>query len=111
MATEQGRIYWPNYDYIEAPGNCQKDKTYLQQIRHWWDGFTTQQKVLRLPLYHCELNPIELAWSVVKRHVKSNNKTFKLPDVKNLLIKGVTKVDAEMWKNFISLIIKEEDKV
>ncbi|KAL4148802.1 hypothetical protein QTP88_002955 [Uroleucon formosanum] len=52
--------------------------------------------VLRLPPYHCELNPIELAWSVVKRHVKSNNKTFKLPDVKNLLTEGVAKVDAEM---------------
>ena len=24
-------------------------------------------EVLRLPPYHCELNPIELAWSQVKR--------------------------------------------
>ncbi|VVC35222.1 Hypothetical protein CINCED_3A006178, partial [Cinara cedri] len=51
--------------------------------------------ILRLPPYHCELNPIELAWSVVKRHVKSNNKTFKLADVKNLLIDGVEKFDAD----------------
>lgn len=36
--------------------------------------------VLRLPLYHCELNPIELAWPMVK-HVKVNNKTFKLADM------------------------------
>ncbi|XP_022180471.1 uncharacterized protein LOC111040765 [Myzus persicae] len=63
-----------------------------------------------LPPYHCELNPIELAWSVVKHHVKSNNKTFKLPDVKNLLVEGVDKVDATMWKNFISHTIKEENK-
>lgn len=41
--------------------------------------------VLRLPLYHCELNPIELAGSSVKNHVWINNKTFKLPDV-NILI-------------------------
>lgn len=34
--------------------------------------------VLRLPPYHCELNPMELAWSVVKNHVMSINKTFKL---------------------------------
>jgi len=66
--------------------------------------------VLRLPPYHCELIPIELAWSVVKRHVKSNNKTFKLPDVKNLLVEGVAKVDAAMRKNFISHTIKEENK-
>jgi len=37
--------------------------------------------VLRLPPYHCELNPIELAWSVVKNNVKQNNTTFKLNDV------------------------------
>lgn len=66
--------------------------------------------VLRLPPYHCELNPIELAWSVVKGHVKSHNKTFKLPDVKNLLIDGINKIDASMWKNFVSHTKKEEEK-
>lgn len=33
--------------------------------------------VLRLPPYHCELNPIELAWAMVKGYVKQNNTTFK----------------------------------
>jgi len=32
--------------------------------------------VLRLPQYHCELNPIELAWSSVKNHVRMNNTTY-----------------------------------
>lgn len=41
--------------------------------------------------------------------MKSNNKTFKLPDLHNLLFEGVAKVDAEMWKNFISHTMKEED--
>lgn len=31
---------------------------------------THNKKVLRLPPYHCELNPIELAWANVKDHVK-----------------------------------------
>jgi len=39
-----------------------------------------------------------------------NNKTYKLHDVKNLLIEGVKRVDADMWKNFISHTKKEEDK-
>lgn len=56
--------------------------------------------VLRLPPYHCELNPIELAWSSVKNHVRMNNTTYKLPDVKKLLIEGIQRVDAEMWKKF-----------
>ncbi|XP_060871313.1 uncharacterized protein LOC132945555 [Metopolophium dirhodum] len=66
--------------------------------------------VLRLPPYHCELNPIELAWSSVKNHVRMNNTTYKLPDVNNLLTEGINRVDAEMWKNFISHNKKEEDK-
>ncbi|XP_025192835.1 uncharacterized protein LOC112592888, partial [Melanaphis sacchari] len=66
--------------------------------------------VLRLPPFHCELNPIELAWSVVKDHVKANNKTYKLADVHNLLIEGTVKVTVEMWKNFISHTTKAEDK-
>lgn len=65
--------------------------------------------MLRLPPYHCKLNPIELTWSVVKNHVKSNNKTFKLPDAHNLLIEGVDKVNVDMWKNFISHTIEEEN--
>ena len=27
-------------------------------------------EVVRLPPYHCELNPIELAWSQVKQYIK-----------------------------------------
>ncbi|XP_060855582.1 uncharacterized protein LOC132933290 [Metopolophium dirhodum] len=68
------------------------------------------RNILRLPPYHCELNPIELAWSSVKNYVRMNNKTYKLHDVKNLLIEGVERVDAGMWKNFISHTKKEEDK-
>ncbi|XP_060873383.1 uncharacterized protein LOC132947190 [Metopolophium dirhodum] len=66
--------------------------------------------ILRLPPYHCELNPIELAWSSVKHHVRMNNTTFKLPDVKNLLIEGIQRVDADMWKNIIKHTTTEENK-
>lgn len=52
--------------------------------------------VLRLPPYHCELNPIELAWSSVKSYVRTHNSTFKLKDVKELLERGVEHVIPEM---------------
>lgn len=45
---------------------------------------THYRKMLRLPPYHCKLNPIELAWASVKQHVKKNNSRFKLCDVKKL---------------------------
>ncbi|KAL4126724.1 hypothetical protein QTP88_010933 [Uroleucon formosanum] len=41
--------------------------------------------VVRLPPYHCELNPIELAWSSVKNYVRMNNTTYKLQDVRKLV--------------------------
>ncbi|XP_008189979.1 uncharacterized protein LOC103311918 [Acyrthosiphon pisum] len=75
------------------------------------EALKTNRHILRLPPYHCELNPIELAWSVVKNHVKQNNTTFKLNDVKQLLIEGVQKVTSDMWANFVSHTIKEEDKL
>lgn len=66
--------------------------------------------VVRLPPYHCELNPIELAWSSVKNYVRMNNTTYKFQDVRRLLEEGVERVTPDMWKNFISHVTKEEDK-
>jgi len=71
---------------------------------------THNRTILRLPPYHCELNPIELAWSSVKNHVKMNNTTYKLSDVKTLLMEGIERVDDTMWKNFISHTKSVENK-
>lgn len=57
--------------------------------------------VLRLPPYHCELNPIELIWAQIKGHVASNNKTFKMAEVKNLMMEGIEKIDSMKWKKCI----------
>lgn len=67
--------------------------------------------ILRLPPYHCELNPIEMVWSMVKGYVKSNNNTFKIQDVKLLLEQGVDRVTAEHWTNFIKHVTSEEKKM
>lgn len=64
--------------------------------------------ILQLPPYHCLLNPIELAWPVIKQHVKTNNTTFKSQDVHKLLHDGIERCTPEMWKDFIQHTIKEE---
>lgn len=67
--------------------------------------------ILRLPPYHCELNPIELIWADIKGYVARNNTTFKFKDVKQLLEDGIKQVTAEKWKNCVEHVKKEEIKM
>jgi len=67
--------------------------------------------VLRLPPNHHELNPIELAWTMVKGYVKQENTAFDIDDFRLLLNTGIERVTAENWRNFIKLVIEEEDKM
>ncbi|KAL4085236.1 hypothetical protein QTP88_027095 [Uroleucon formosanum] len=67
--------------------------------------------VLRLPPYHCELNPIELAWAMVKTHVKQNNTSYKIDDVRVILNSAIERVTSENWQNFIQHVIKEKEKM
>ncbi|XP_028139233.2 uncharacterized protein LOC114333544 [Diabrotica virgifera virgifera] len=68
-------------------------------------------KVLRLPPYHCELNPIELIWAQVKGEVARNNKTYKLNEVKELLTQAILHVTPEKWAKCIGHIVKEEHRM
>ncbi|XP_045540789.1 uncharacterized protein LOC106711875 [Papilio machaon] len=67
--------------------------------------------VLRLPPYHCELNPIELVWAQAKGYVAKNNKTFKMAEVKKLFEEGLQNITCEKWSSWVSHIIKEEEKM
>ncbi|CAH2013731.1 unnamed protein product [Acanthoscelides obtectus] len=53
--------------------------------------------VLRLPPYHCELNPIELIWADIKNFVAEHNTTFKLSDMKELFNLALQRVTPEKW--------------
>ena len=71
---------------------------------------TAGNEVVRLPPYHCELNPIELCWSQVKGHIKENNSKFTLSFVKELTYEGFKKVGPEQCKrNIRHLKNKVED--
>lgn len=65
-------------------------------------------EILRLPPYHCELNPIELIWAQIKGKVARNNTTFKLSDVKNLFHTSISEVTAEHWNKCINHVIEIE---
>ncbi|CAH2001242.1 unnamed protein product [Acanthoscelides obtectus] len=64
--------------------------------------------VLRLPPYHCELNPIELIWAEVKNYIAKHNTTFKFCDLKGLFKEALELITAQKWENCIKHV---KDKV
>ena len=67
--------------------------------------------VLRTPVRHCELNPIELIWAQVKGHVARNNTTFKMRDVKALVHEGMDMVTKANWEKCVKHTIEIEQKI
>ena len=67
--------------------------------------------VLRTPVRHCELNPIELIWAQVKGHVARNNCTFKLRDVKALVNEAFDMVTKRNWEKCVQHTIKIENEL
>ncbi|XP_060881305.1 uncharacterized protein LOC132952860 isoform X2 [Metopolophium dirhodum] len=74
------------------------------------EAINHNKDVLRLPPYHCQLSPMQLAWEVVVKHVKIKNCTSsKLDDVRQLLNDGVILVTTEMWAGYVNFSITNED--
>lgn len=67
-------------------------------------------RCLRLPPYHSHLNPIELVWAKIKGQVASENKTFKLSDVKELTNVAISNIDKDYWASCEDHVMVEEDK-
>lgn len=54
--------------------------------------------VIRLPPYHCDMNPIELIWAELKAYVAKKNETFKAADVECLIAEGMGMIDQASWQ-------------
>ena len=58
-------------------------------------------EIVRLPPYHCQLNPIEPIWGIEKNYVASENKEHKLSEVEDLFRKKKEEIDQETCKKCI----------
>ena len=67
-------------------------------------------KVLRLPVAHPELNPIELAWAEVKAYVAKHNKTFTLKEVERLVPEAIDTISPAKWHKFCQHTVAVEDE-
>lgn len=68
-------------------------------------------RVLRLPPYHPELNPIEKIWALVKTWVAAHNITFKLADTEALTRQKFENITEQEWYNICQHIKKYEDEL
>lgn len=66
-------------------------------------------RVIRLPPYHCNYNPIEMVWGHLKRYVASKNTTFKLSDVQTLFMEAVNSYPPETWEKCVNHVKTEMD--
>ena len=61
-------------------------------------------EILRLPPYHCELNPIELAWAAEKIYVAGENKDMSLDSVEKLFRKRRKSYLKTFGENALSML-------
>ena len=76
------------------------------------DGLAAEEghQVVRLPAYHCDLNPIELIWSQLKGFVRSRNTTGRMDDIERLLQEGFQAVTPEDWARCCRHVIDLEQR-
>ena len=66
-------------------------------------------EILRLSPYHCELNPIELAWVAEKNYVAGENKDMSLDSVEKLFRKMREELPEDFWRKRVEHVEKIED--
>ncbi|XP_072400960.1 uncharacterized protein [Diabrotica undecimpunctata] len=90
---------------LVAPRKAEYNKYVIDELAK-----AQNKTVLRLPPYHCELNPIELIWADAKNFIAANNKTFKFADVKILLNDALNNITQEKWKNCVKHVQNTVEK-
>ena len=65
---------------------------------------------LRLPPYHCQLNPIELVWGDLKGGIGLQNSSFKLEDVRKLEHEGFERITQERWEKCVKHVVETVER-
>ena len=88
-------------------------KRHKPEIRYQTDEIAecNGHLVLRTPVRHCELNPIELIWAQVKHNVAVNNTSFKMKDVEKLTHEALNNVSKDNWIKCVNHVLKIENEM
>ena len=82
----------------------------LQKIADKFTRGSFHIKMIFLPVAHPELNPIEMIWSNLKRHIATTNMKFRLSSLEQLTQEVVESLTALEFKRYIEYVFKEEDR-
>lgn len=63
-----------------------------------------------MPLYHCELNSIEMVWNQAKRFVYINNFDFKTDDIRSLIDEAFESITEQNWRNCVAHVKEKTEK-
>ena len=66
-------------------------------------------EILRLPVRHSVLSPIELAWAGLKNYIRDNNTNFRLADIHNLTLEYLAAVDESLARSYFKHTKRYED--
>ncbi|RVE47763.1 hypothetical protein evm_007518 [Chilo suppressalis] len=64
--------------------------------------------VVRLPPYHCDLNPIELIWGIAKQKIAAHN--VGNIDIKDVAERAFQEITEQNWKDSCQHVQKIEDE-
>lgn len=66
-------------------------------------------KIVNLPPFHYELNPLNLVWTQIKYYVRSNLGSFKIKKIKELIKEGFHSISQISWMNHIKTVKETEE--
>lgn len=69
-------------------------------------------KVVRLPPYNCDLNPIELAWAKIKYNFREHNVTGDMSKerLESLVKSAFLSVTAQDWEGYCKKVHQQEEE-
>lgn len=100
----------PSFTKMELLQIC---KRYKHKEKYETDELANHQghQVLRLPPYHCMLNPIELIWAQVKSEIKrkNSNANQNMKIVEEITLEAINKITADQWQKCIDHTVRIEE--
>ena len=89
--------------------NVQKEMVLEKSTRTYCNSSGKEIAILRLPIGHSELNPIELLWAQSKNEVARKNDKFNITSVRALMENALMNITPKNWENAIEHVKKVEN--